>query len=202
MNGNAARGMVLAALGVLIGIFVLNSGFDSTSTGAATPAGSDTGSAAEDPEPDPEPDPGADGGTTDGTADTADDSTVPEATDGTAATTDGTGVDFSDGEFTQHPPQDVRVLVGNGTEIGGAAGRAKDTLVANAYNALPPQNATLVTSSTAFYYIEGYEGDARQIARLVGGTPDQVQPMPATPPVLDLSDAHVFVHLGTDLATT
>lgn len=196
MGGNAARGMVLVGLAVLIGIFVLNSGFDSVDLGAeGTVTATDGTANTTDPEPTTD-----DGSADDSSADTTDGTATGDAAADSVDREPAPPIDNSG--FDLRPPEDVRVLVANGTETGGAAGRAKATLVANAYNGLTPQNATLGTDSTVFYYVEGYEGDAREIARLLGGTPDQVQPMSDTPPVADLANAHVFVHLGTDLATS
>jgi hypothetical protein len=218
----AARGVILAAFAVVIGVLVLGQGFsdsptlvEATSSGDSSDGGAgsgDNGSTADDAA-------AADGGSSDdgtaadGSGDdgaTSDDST---ADDGTSADDGGedeltdpedpppaTGDDGdSDVPDILHPAAEVRVLVANGTTVAGAAGRADDALeAAKGYGGPEPTNTTAPAEATIIYYEPGYELDARQIAKILNAAPTAVAPMPAEPPVDDLAEAHVLVVIGPD----
>ncbi len=100
------------------------------------------------------------------------------------------------------PPAEVRVLVLNGTNTTGAAGRTADDLRLNrGYDTLTPGNALEDGGSlTAVYYVDGYELDARQIAQILNAGPEAVQPLPdgVLPPDTE-GEPHVVVVLGEDL---
>ena len=205
----ATRGVVLAVVALVIGFVILN-GIDGTvdSVGAG-----DSGSSSDD------------GSTTDDDNGTVDDGSADDGStdDGTSsddgASTDGDDSNGDDGaaeqptgvveelpdeptDATLHPAAEVRVLVANGTNVAGAAGDYKDNLVASAgYNGLPAANATNQgqVTATLVHYEEGYGVDARQIASTIGAAAENVLPMPESPPVADLADAHVLIVLGTDV---
>lgn len=94
------------------------------------------------------------------------------------------------------PPSEVRVLVANGAGVPGAAGTRSDALAAAGYTTLEPANAAPVPA-TQVLYVEGYQGEAGQIATVLGAAPTAVQPLPDPPPV-DPLDAHVVIVLGPD----
>lgn len=177
MSNNAIKGALLVAIGVLIGVLVLGSGLSSPNPGSVTveqASGSDTTTTT-----------AADGDTTTTTAAGGDTSTTLPNTSTTGGTTPST-----------NPPNEVRVLVANGTDIPGAASEVQSQLVALGYNALSPQNGP--PSETSWVYYEpGYEADARAIANQLGMTQDQVAPMPEPPP-LDTLEANILVLIGND----
>ncbi|MCB0996149.1 MAG: LytR C-terminal domain-containing protein [Acidimicrobiales bacterium] len=222
MSPTAARQVALVAVAIVVGIIVLAKGFDGGGDiGAATPV--TTGGGADDTPTDDGATDGTDGGATDTTSDGTTDGGTDGAVDGTATdgTTDGTTIDgttdgttldgtatdgttdgtTTDAAATVHPPQEVLVLVANGAGVQGAAGVASSELILQNYNPMTPTNATTQDyQASVFYYGPDYEADARQIAQILGGSPDQVQPMPASPPVGDLAGANVLVVIGADLA--
>ena len=101
-----------------------------------------------------------------------------------------------------HPPAQVRVLVANGTDVGGAAEVILEVLIsAGGYNGLPPVVARTeeVPNSSFVYYANGYELDAINIGLIINVDSANVLPMPAVLPVADLAEANVLVLLGSDL---
>ncbi len=100
-----------------------------------------------------------------------------------------------------HPPVEVRVLVANGTDVGGAAEVILEVLISTqGYNGLPPVVATTeeVPNSSFVYYANGYELDAKNIGLIINVDSANVLPMPAALPVADLAEANVLVLLGSD----
>lgn len=202
---NATRGVVLAAVAVILGAIILWQGYDDP-TSAAIDTSSDTvtdGSGTDDDADDTGGDEDQDdqsgtddGATDDGSGEDAEgsptaDVVVPETPAG----------DTGDGSFK--PPAEVRVMVANGTGTSGAAGSTRDSLVAAAgYIGLIANstNQPDVTTSSV-YYSEGYLQNAQGIATTIGLPASAVQPMPAAPPVVDLEDAHILVELGTDVVS-
>lgn len=208
----ATRGVILAVAAVVLGALVLGQGFGGseptlTAAGPAT-SGGDGGSSDGTAEPAPADEPADDGSASDdgdsADAGATDDGGEPAADGGTDGLTDPDDPAGDDGESPvpdiTHPPAEVRVLVANGTSVAGAAGRVNDQLTGAGYNGLTPTNADSVDASV-IYYEPGYELDARLIARNLNAAPEAVLPMPDAPPVSDLSEAHVLVVLGPDLAS-
>jgi hypothetical protein len=98
------------------------------------------------------------------------------------------------------PPSEVKVLVGNGSGVNGAAGGATDALEALGYVTGTPANAERVPE-TVIYFTDGYEAEAGALAEAMGAPPTSVTPMPAVAPVDDLQLANLLVILGPDLVT-
>lgn len=98
------------------------------------------------------------------------------------------------------PPSEVKVLVGNGSGVNGAAGGATDALEALGYVTGTPANAERVPA-TVIYFTDGYEAEAEALAEAMGAPPTAVTPMPAVAPVDDLQLANLLVILGPDLVT-
>lgn len=95
------------------------------------------------------------------------------------------------------PPNEVKVLVLNGSGKSGVAARATEQLQAVNYNALSPENAPAGVPTTTVYYVEGYQSDAQAIAGALGVT-TPVAAMPTPPPTADIRGANVVVVLGAD----
>ena len=103
------------------------------------------------------------------------------------------------------PPNQVRVLVANGSGVPRGASSVTSTLSPAGYTTLPPANAT-PTDTSGIYYRPSYSSDARGIMEVVApGNPDLISPMP--PGGLDVpdgtldrvADANVVIVLGSDL---
>ncbi len=94
------------------------------------------------------------------------------------------------------PPGEVTIRVGNGARKGGVAGAGTDLLTQAGYVALAPKNAPTVANSVV-YYIEGYEADAAQVARLALMGETAIAPMPADPGI-EIDGAQLIVILGQD----
>jgi hypothetical protein len=197
-GGAAARGAMLIALAVVIGLvllaFVLDDpatvvdATDSTeqTTDGDTDANTgDTGSQAQEP-----------------TGDEADEAVITDSTEAPVVIPD---------ETTTIPPGDtrvpaeVRVLVANGTGGRGVAGAVSDQLIARGYIS-DAANAPNTQDSTVFYR-EGYSSDAVAVATVLGATPDIVMPAPedgqigvAASAIDDgrLAASNVVVIVGTD----
>ncbi|MCU0272049.1 MAG: LytR C-terminal domain-containing protein [Acidimicrobiales bacterium] len=205
-QGAAGRGFVLIGVAVVIGLLLLWRGLDSggsvdVETGdGGTDVAADGGTDA------------ADAGTTDAGTDAATDAATDAGTD---AATDGSTDAVSDGGTdaggatsttaatgTTRPPEQVTVLVANGSGTSGAAGTVSDKLKAVNFNTLEPANATPTTTSKV-YYRPGYDQDAQEVARVVGATADLVLPVPDPTGVADnavdrATQANVIVILGSD----
>ena len=98
-------------------------------------------------------------------------------------------------------PSEIGVLVANGTDVRGAAGRLSGELNAANYVTLPPVNASRQTGS-AFYYLDRYKVDAQCIADVLDESEKPLWPMPDPPPggiTLDtLGNAYVLILIGPD----
>jgi len=186
----AGKGVLLLGVFVAIGIIVLSEGFNDTtgrSESLSIPA------VTEEPKEQ---------------ANTTEEETVAEeetATEGTESTESSVPVQeapVSSSESVLHPPAEVRVLVANGTEVGGAAGAIREVLISDqGYNGLPPVNATTeeVPEFSFVYYANGYELDARNVGLIIGADSANILPIPAALPVTDLAEANILVLLGSDL---
>ena len=106
-----------------------------------------------------------------------------------------------DEELECRDPSTIGVLVANGTDVSGVAGRLSGELNAANYVTLQPVNASAQTSS-AFYYRAGYEVDARCIANLLGVGAGPFFPMSDPPPggitLETLGNAYVLILIGPD----
>ena len=183
----AGKGVLLLGVFVAIGIIVLSEGFNDTtgrSESLSIPA------VTEEPKEQ---------------ANTTEEETVAEEETATAETESTVPVQeapVSSSESVLHPPAEVRVLVANGTEVGGAAGAIREVLISDqGYNGLPPVNATTeeVPEFSFVYYANGYELDARNVGLIIGADSANILPIPAALPVTDLAEANILILLGSDL---
>jgi hypothetical protein len=200
-QGAAGRGFVLIGVAVVIGLLLLWRGLDSgdsvdVETGdGGTDVAADGGTDATDAGADAGTDTGTDAGT-----DTATDGTTDAVSDG--GTDAGAATSTTAATGTTRPPEQVTVLVANGSGTSGAAGTVTDKLKAVNFTTLEPANATPTTTSKV-YYRPGYDQDAQEVARVVGATADLVLPVPDPTGVADnatdrATQANVIVILGSD----
>ena len=204
-GGAAARGAMLIALALIIGLVLMAFALDDPDTELTS------GDDVSDVSPD---DTGDDTDVTDGTGDPAGDidngigedtGEAGDGTTGTSAPPETIGpVEEGDGP---RPPAEVNVLVANGTGGKGIAGSLADKLIADGYIA-KASNAPS-TAAGIIYYRQGYADDARAVATILGAPPDILTPAPgdgtiavAPDAVSDgrLSDANVVVIVGSDNA--
>ncbi len=95
------------------------------------------------------------------------------------------------------PVGEITVKVANGAGISGIAGHQTEVLAQAGYQTESPGNVDNITGAGQVYYIEGYEAEAKQVARLFGLTDEQVAAMPDPPPV-ELGTAQILVIAGPD----
>lgn len=118
--------------------------------------------------------------------------TVPEATETTEPVEETTTT------LAQvHPNGEVKVRVGNAASRGGIAGAGTRVLDQAGYDTLGAKNADNPSDTSIVYYIEGYQADAAQAARLLGVPEVNIAPMPADAGV-PIDDAMLVVILGAD----
>lgn len=94
------------------------------------------------------------------------------------------------------PAAEVTVRVGNGARRAGVAGTGTSVLEAAGYRTLAPRNAPTMNAGVV-YYTEGFDGNAAQVAGILGMAPTAIAPMPDAPPV-PLEGANVLAILGSD----
>ena len=185
----APRALLLIAVAVILGLVLLWKGLDTTPGITVSPEATDDGSAE------------SVGMVEEGPADLpVEDEPVAATTPAPTTTTTTTAV-----PAPTRPPNQVRVLVANGSGVRRGASDVTDVLSPNGYTTLPPANAT-PTDTSGIYYRSGYSGDARAVMEIVApGNPDLILPLP--PGGLDVPDgtldrvanANVVVILGADL---
>ena len=185
----APRALLLIAVAVILGLVLLWKGLDTTPGITVSPEATDDGSAE------------SVGVVEEGPADLPmADEPVATTTPVPTTTTTTTAV-----PAPTRPPNQVRVLVANGSGVRRGASDVTDVLRPAGYTTLPPANAT-PTDTSGIYFRVGYSGDARAVMDLVApGNPDLLLPLPAGG--LDVPDgtldrvanANVVVILGADL---
>lgn len=211
-GGAAARGAMLIALALAIGLLLMWRALDDPATEVTAVDSGDV--AADDAGDDGTDDVAAtDDATTDDTGAT-DDSTDSATLVDPEATTDSTPEQIPEetepdesapvpGEFL--PPSEVNVLVANGTGGRGVAGGTADKLIADGYIA-NAANAP-ATAAGVIFYRPGYDANALAVAEILGAAPDVVQPAPDTIGVAAeaisdgrLDAANIIVIVGADNA--
>ena len=185
----APRALLIIAVAVILGLVLLWKGLDTTPGVAVSPEATDDGSAE------------SVGMVEEGTADLPiADEPMATTTSASTTTTSTTAV-----PAPTRPPNQVRVLVANGSGVPRGAATVTGALSPAGYTTLPPANAT-PTDASGIYYRSGYSGDARAVMDIVApGNPDLLLPLP--PGGLDVpdgtldrvADANVVVILGADL---
>ena len=103
-----------------------------------------------------------------------------------------------------HAPNEVKVLVANGSGVSGAAGKVTDLLSPRGWAMESPANAEKA-SATRIYYRTEYREDAKVIVDLFGEFADILEAMPpggpAVPPNAEerVANADIVLILGSDL---
>ena len=185
----APRALLLIAVAVVLGLVLLWKGLDTTPGVAVSPEATDDGSAE------------SVGMVEEGPGDLPmADELVATTTPAPTITTTTTAV-----PAPTRPPNQVRVLVANGSGVPRGAATVTDVLSPAGYTTLPPANAT-PTDTSGIYYRSGHSGDARAVMDIVApGNPDLIFPLPAggldvPDATLDrVANANVVVILGSDL---
>ncbi len=104
---------------------------------------------------------------------------------------------------TDRAPQQVKVVVANGSEVTGLAGKAGQFLAQQGYTNSVATDSTAQVSVTTVYYSPGFEASAKALARLLGLNASQVQELPAGAELADNqpTDLGVLVVAGPEIAT-
>ena len=174
---NPARGAVLVIVAVLIGLFLLRQGLDTSEAVTATGDG--------------------------GNGEQSTDDTSPDGTDGTDSTDDTTETT----EVVLRPPAEVPTIVLNNSGVSGAAGAYSDVLAAAGYKLTNPDGDNAADNAgdravTSIYFVPGFEGEAAAVGAAIGAPDTAVPAALPTPPPGPVAGASVVVVLGTDLANT
>lgn len=199
-NQMALKGVVLVLALIAAGAFVLARGLDDeddSEPAAAQPTPTATVEAEEIPDPVETPSEDGEAAPTPAPApEETEEATAPPADEPRE-----TAPALEEEELECRDPSTIGVLVANGTDVGGAAGRLSGELNTANYVTLRPVNATPQVNS-AFYYRAGYEVDALCVARLLGESEKPLFPMPDPPPggitIDTLGNAYVLVLIGPD----
>ncbi len=201
-NQMALKGVVLVLALIAAGAFVLARGLDDEKDSTAVTTTQPTAEATMEPEeiPDPVETPAEEDEPAATPAPQTDDAGESETTEPAPVVTQPPAP-APDEELECRDPSTIGVLVANGTDVSGAAGRLSGELNAANYVTLPPHNASPQTGS-AFYYRAGYEVDAQCIARLLGESEKPLWPMPDPPPggltLESLGNAFILILIGPD----
>jgi len=204
-GGAAARGAMLIALALVIGLVLMAFALDDPQTVIAATDDTTDVESTEDVADSTVVD-----GTDDGSGDAVsvgepagnDEETVATIAPDTTETTD-TIAEAPTGEA--RPASEVNVLVANGTGGKGVAGTISDKLKADGYIANAANAPS--TAEAVIYYRVGYDADARAIATALGAPPDIITQAPgdgtiavAAEAVSDgrLTAANVVVIIGND----
>ena len=195
-GGAAARGAMLIALALAIGLLLMFSAFDDPGTvvdvaSASTTDTADDGGEGADAGADPSVDAGADPVIEDpavnvGTPDEgADASASPPPTIGDVGGEADPAAPVVEGEI--FPNNEVNVLVANGTGERGVAGTVRDRLTATGYIGVV-SNAPSTAAAVVFYQ-PGFSANARQVAEVLGAPPDVVTAAPTDGTIAVNADA-------------
>lgn len=102
---------------------------------------------------------------------------------------------------TAAPASSIRVLVANGTNTNGAAGKWTQFLSGKGYATSSAVDALTTVQATQIYAVNGATGAAEQVAQSLGLAASSVEPASMPVPVSSVGDATVVVVVGPDLAS-
>jgi hypothetical protein len=171
-TANPARGAALVVVAVLIGLFLLRNGLDTSETVVPSSDGSVTDGADEGT------DESTDTATDESTDSTNDTVALRPATQVSAVVLNGSGVTGAAGRYSE-------VLGGLGYQLTDENGA----------------DATADVATTQVLHGPGFEGEAAALATAIGAPATAVQPLGTTQPGV-INGAQVVVVLGPDLANT
>lgn len=97
-------------------------------------------------------------------------------------------------------PDKVKILVANGTDVRGAAGRVNLELVNLRYNPIAPVDFGKIVKASQVYFQAGFEREAAVLVQALGLPQAVALPLPVPPPLADLHGADILIILGPDLA--
>ena len=183
-GGAAGRAILLVAVAIALGAFLLARGFDGADDPTAA-TGNGTGQTETDP-------------------DNGENGADPETVESTTTTT--TTTTTTQPPIVTHAPGEVKVAVANGTGDRGRAGRTAGTLNASGYVTAAKNTEQDRVGESVIYYRPGYGDDAKAVASALGAPADLLTPAPATIMTLirnpetpqDLETFNIFVVVGTD----
>jgi LytR cell envelope-related transcriptional attenuator len=96
----------------------------------------------------------------------------------------------------------TKIVVANGSGVGGSAGRMSDVLREEGYAVIEPTNAVRNDYAvTEIYFTQGFEAQAGVVARELGVAVTGLLPDPSPVPADGIQDANVIIVLGKDLAS-
>jgi cytoskeletal protein RodZ len=185
-----ARGLALLVAAVVIGVLVLDRGFQSSSASPAGTTSSTTTTTVHS--------------STTTTVHPTTTTTPHSSTTSTAAGRSQHGTSASTTTTTAAatvPPAQVKALVANGTQTSGLAARVSAKLQSAGYGVLPVVNATQQVTASAVYYASGSTAAATEVASALGLTSASVHPLSSSAPVSSADGAQVVVVAGPDLAS-
>lgn len=121
---------------------------------------------------------------------------VPTTTSTTTSSTTSTTTTSTVPEV--RAPEEVSVLVANGTSVPGAAGRLSDTLAEDGHPTLTP-TSTRAYETSEVWFTGDYGPEAAELAERLGIFPENVMLMPDDAE-LAVGSANVIVIVGPELA--
>jgi LytR cell envelope-related transcriptional attenuator len=141
-------------------------------------------------------------------ATTVADTTVPETTEpattsttlaqASITTTTATTTTVAEG---LPPRSDVTVIVANGANISGAAGRNVELLSELGYTDIAARNGTDIVEFTTVYYADGLEAAAVRLADDLDLLPEFTAPLADAPQVINLPEGvELVAYIGIDRA--
>lgn len=181
-RANPARGLALIATALILGIFVLRQGFDTTDDLAAA-----------------------------GSVGTSDEEVAGDGGSDDSGNEEGEGDDEESDEPEPEPeprdPADLTVRVANTTAVAGVAGSMTEDLPTNGYQTADPTdtNAERDLPTSVIVHAEGLEREALVLAGAIGDA-EQIQLRPASPEGFQPGDesliegADLVILVGQDLA--
>jgi hypothetical protein len=127
----------------------------------------------------------------------------PEIASGSNATTTSTTVATTTTVASElKAPQTVQVVAGNGSKVGGLAGKTSQFLAKNGYTQVVATDSLQPVTASVVYFNPGYQANAQQVAQLLNLQSSQVQALPsgATLTKNQPSTAGVVILIGPELA--
>jgi hypothetical protein len=119
-----------------------------------------------------------------------------------SSTTSATIAPPTSGTVVLREPSAVRVRAYNASTTTGAAGRVRERLMAEGYEALLSGTSTIRLPTSAVLYQPGFKDEATALAIVLELNPDTaVLPLVDASPFPDSADVDVLVRVADDLVT-